>query len=563
MAFEVSSVSPRMGAGVRIWFITSNFGLDRNRDVTCRKGSNSPNCSSNNAQSEDEVWALSLKMLYSGLICVILAILFRELYLVWLDDTVYIGSFNVISEGGEKDEAAGADFAKRILGAQAILSRQLLDYQKRGGPESPTDATYTLPGSSSLALPPEALKGVDITIQNVNLREVFSAIRKGFSAPNEVTGHVTKGAGSVFAAVEWPRAPTPVNGEERLTQFLAPSQGDMQSSAAYIACSLSWARAGQVKGGLANVPRVQFCDFARALGELYALSDKASTPDGLSDSEAALVRKRAAELRAHYGSTNILSDLYRLRADLLDLIPERLRNINELVEGQEDRLSYAMLSPGLQKLSDSDRRFAAQALARPAIALFGGKLVDIPHNWANLLSRRGSDIARVAQSTGVLVTKKVTDKEDPMPWGTAFVVAPNLAVTTAHVARAITEDTINNGRSSSVCFGSSIKDCKESLSIGRVIFRGEVDKEDIAVVELLNHDPVLIPPLPIADPLPEPNVIVGRYAYIVGFFLLRSAASARIHDSPAREQQWDTAFDARAPPRLRLIPPRWKPEIHK
>src|SRR5262245_26483311 len=178
------------------------------------------------------MWALSLKVLYSGLICVVLSILVRELYLGWLDDTVYIGQFNFISEGGENDAAAGADFAKRIVGAQAILSRQLTDYHKRASTESPTDATYAIPGTSSLALPPEALKGVDITIQNVNLREIFSAVRKGFSAPNEISGNVTITPGSVLAAVEWPRAPAPINGGERLIELLASSQSDVQSSSA-------------------------------------------------------------------------------------------------------------------------------------------------------------------------------------------------------------------------------------------------------------------------------------------------------------------------------------------
>lgn len=451
------------------------------------------------------MWAILLKLLYTGMICAVISFLIRELYLVWLDDTVYVASFNVTSEGGQNPEA-GNDFAKRIVGAQAIIARQLLDYQKRSGPDSPTDATYTLPGSSSLALPPEALKGLDITIQNINLREIFSAIRKGFSAPNEVTGHVAMAPNSVLAVVQWPRAPKPPKDGEQLTEFFIPNQVDAQSSALYVACSLAWARASQIKGDTPNIPRLQFCDFVMSLGKLYSLSNKASTPGGLSDLEAAEVRKRAADLRTYYGSPNFLSDIYRLRADLLDLLPEQTRTINEVVEAQEDRLSYAMLSPELQKLPEPERRLAAQAMARPAILLTNGKAVNIPQNWVSLLVRREADIAKVSNSTG-LVRNAVGE-----PLGTAFVVAPNLAVTARHVV----EGALDNGGGNpefSICFGD---DCTEAIAAGRVVYKGDA-YEDIALIELPTHDPLIHPPLTISDPITDANTVVGRYAYVVGF----------------------------------------------
>jgi len=462
------------------------------------------------------MWAVVVKILYSSLICIVLAVLLRELYLVWLDDTVYIGKFSVTDQSANTQDN-GSDFAKKIIGAQAILSRQLLDYQTRAG-DTPTDTTYSLPGSSALALPPEALKGVDITFQNVNLSQIFSALRKSFSAPNEVSGHVTMAPNSVLAAVEWPRAPRPINGGEPLTEFLAPSQTDLQSSANYVACSLLWARAASIKDALANVPRAQFCDFSKALGNLYSLSDKASTAEGLPAADSAAVRKRVAELRSHYGSRNLLPDIYRLRADLLDLLPEQLRTTNELVEAQEDRLRFAMLSPDLKGLSDGDKRFAAQALARPAILLSDGKLVDVQPNWSALLSRRETDIARISQSTGLLLI------DDKNPIGTVFIVAPNMAVTTRHIIDFALQprpgdpkDKPTDQIRASVCFGNGVEECKTVLSVGRVIYRGRSGEPDIALIEILDHDPLLIPPLPVAQAVPKANVAIGKYAYIVGF----------------------------------------------
>jgi hypothetical protein len=455
-----------------------------------------------------------LKLLYSGLICIALTILLRELYLVWLDDRVYVGKFNVIAEGVENSEA-GTEYAHRVVGAQAILNRQLLDYQRRAGAASPTDSTYTLPGSSSLALPPEALKGIDITIQSVNLREIFSALRKSFSAPNEVQGHVTATSGSVLAAIDWPRAPAPANGGERLTQFLTPSQSDMQSSASYVACSLAWARAASLSREFADKPRNQFCDFSKSLGDLYSFIAKASTPDGLSEAETAIVRKQAVVLRSYYGSTTFLPEIYRLRADLLDLIPEKLRIASELVEAQEDRLSYAMLSPNLEKLPETEKRFVAAALARPAIILSKGKLSDIPSNWSALLSKHETDISRISSSTGILLSKSNE------PIGSAFVVAPSLALAARHAILRFSTSTngalkLNEGLS--LCFSDDFKNCgdEQSMLLGSIIYDGG-DATNVVLIDLHDHDLIPIQPAPIAETIPAANALIGTYAYVVGY----------------------------------------------
>jgi hypothetical protein len=57
---------------------------------------------------------------------------------------------------------------------------------------------------------------------------------------------------------------------------------------------------------------------------------------------------------------------------------------------------------------------------------------------------------------------------------TAFVVAPNLAVTASHVLDYLREDKkLEEQADGSMCFGDGIEDCKQSLSIGRVVFKGK------------------------------------------------------------------------------------------
>jgi hypothetical protein len=460
------------------------------------------------------------KLLYSLLLLSLSGVLLRELWTVWFDKTIYIGRFDVISETG-KDDSASAAFPKRIVGAQAILAQQFNDYQTRRAADAPSDATYVLPGMTPLLLPPEVLAGVDITVQNVNLRQVLTAVRRSFLAPNEVLGNVSVREGSVLAAVNWPRAPQLHDGQPALTKLLVPAQASEQSAAAYIACSVSWVRAASLDSKVAAYPRTQFCDFGAALSELYALSEKASTPSGLSAQESERVRKYASRLRAHYSSDSVFPELYRLRADLLDLLPEGERTQAELVEAQDDRLRYAMLSPRLFKLPEEEKRLAALALARPAILVDGGGLSGAPENWASLLRRHDVEIRSSAGAVGLILTN------DGNPVGTGFIVAPGLMMTAVYVLEAGGYKHNDRGRLAAdwktpaaglrLCMGPSQSSCEPSLKIGDVVFDGEGEGSKIMLAKLVGHDSILNPPLTFAEPLPAANTLVGRYIYVMGY----------------------------------------------
>jgi Trypsin-like peptidase domain len=457
-----------------------------------------------------------LKLFYSLLLVGLSGILLRELWTVWFDTTIYIGRFDVVSEAG-KDDSASAIFPKRIVGAQAILAQQFNDYQTRRTADAPSDATYVLPGMTPLLLPPEVLAGIDITVQNINVRQVLTAIRRTFLAPNEVVGNVAVREGSVLAAIDWPRAPLVNPGQPRQTKLLVPGQPNEQAAAAYVAGSLSWARAASLDTHIAAYPRAQFCDFGAALNELYVLGEKASSPSGLDAKETALVRKHASQLRTHYDADTVFPELYRLRADLLDLLPEGERKQAELVEAQEDRLRYAMLSPKLSGLPDEEKRLTALALARPAIVIDGGRLSGAPENWASLLRRHDPEIRLAAASIGLILSS------DGTPLATGFIVAPRLMMTakfvldTARFSPRVGSEANPTADRLRLCLGSSKSSCDPSLTIGDVIYRGDAEGSKIVLVNLENHDIILNPPLPFADPLPAPNAIVGQYAFVIGY----------------------------------------------
>jgi Trypsin-like peptidase domain len=342
------------------------------------------------------------KLVYSALLLGLSGILLRELWTVWFDTTIYIGRFDVISDTG-KDDSASAIFPKRIVGAQAILAQQFNDYQTRRAADAPSDATYILPGMTPLLLPPEVLAGVDITVQNVNLRQVLTA-----------------------------------------------------------------------------------------------------------------VRKRAAHLRAHYSADAVFPELYRLRADLLDLLPEGELRQGELVEAQEDRLRYAMLSPKLRGLPDEEKRLAALALARPAILIEDRGLSGEPENWATLLRRHDTEIRSAATSVGLIV------RGDGTPVATGFVVAPGLTMTADYVLPEARRGPLaTEGKRPTdrlrLCLGPSKSSCSPSMTIGDIAYVGEAEGSRIALANLVAHDIVLHPPLPLAEPLPATNTLIGQYAFVIGY----------------------------------------------
>jgi hypothetical protein len=475
-----------------------------------------------------DVWPVALKVAYTLLLLAMIGVLSREFYILWFDSRVFVGHFEIVVEGGE--DTSTTDFASRVVSAQAVLAHQLADYDRLGDPSLSTDNTFPT-NNERVALPEEALRGVEITIQNVNLTQIFSALRKGFMAPNEIFGNVTSTKGAVLAAVEWPRAPQPL-GEtnERLTKFYVPVQTSLAASAKYIACALSWARGAAQDENLSRIPRNQFCDYVMALSDLYELSEKGAVPNTLSGEESARVRRRIEILTGYYDAIDLLPNIYRLRADLIELLPDESRETSDLIDEQEDRLNYAMRSPTLANLEPEVKRYTVLALARPAIVAPENRLKAVPENWKSLLRRHADNVERALTSTAIV---SVREKSEPAvrQMGTAFMVAPNLAITTSHVVglsgpRGIPINAENalSFLDVELCFGDSIDKCTDKLKVSKIHYLGKFDAynlqsgaPDIALLEVEGHSPVLQPPLPLIQPNSSHSAVVGSYAFVVGY----------------------------------------------
>ncbi len=446
-----------------------------------------------------------MRLIYSALLIGLSGVFLRELWTVWFDDRVFVGKFDVATATADADSKL---FPAQIVGSQKLLVNQIKDYQSQGSPDQAADVTYLLPGMTPLNIPSTALPGVDITYQGVNFTSIFGTLRKSFLSPNEVSGSVTTRGGSYQATVEWPDAPRPASSKVAApTAFRTPPLPSLQDAADFVACSMSWATAAHRDAKVAAWPRAQFCEWSGGLGDYFAYSAKASTAKGLDEEETARLRLRAARLRTHYADPAVFAELYRLRADLLDLLPEKARTQPELVEAQEDRLRYAMLSPTLAKLPPEQKRHAALALARPALMLDEGWTERLPGNWAALLRPPHAAIDSNAASVGLVL-------RDGQPAGTGFVVGPGLMITTNYVAGTRYPQP---GTKTTVCFGPHAGSCTVTLEVGKTLYDGTEPGNRIAVVEVGGPDVELLTPLELAETLPAANEMTGRYAYVIGY----------------------------------------------
>ncbi len=353
------------------------------------------------------LWSIALKVLYTTVLADLVGVLSRELYLLWFDDRVFIGQFDVISDG-DVEASASADFARSIVSAQAVLAHQLSEYQRVGELSSVTDTTFDLPDSERVSLPDEVLQGMDITVQSINLTQIFTALRKGFSAPNEVYGHVTSTSGAVLAAVEWPRAPEPaVRGGGPADPVLCAGAADASRiGQVHRLLAVLGARCGQ-GGETCPHPARSVLRFRH--GARRPLRPEREGVGGWPVRRGGpRVRRRIHALSGHDGTAALMPDIYRLRADLMDLLPETSRTASDLVAAQEDRLSYAMFNPKIAELPQEDKRTHRLCARASRNSGSRGQASSSAGQLEGHSVRYSDTVERAVQSTALLRVKKTT-----------------------------------------------------------------------------------------------------------------------------------------------------------
>jgi hypothetical protein len=440
------------------------------------------------------------KLAYSAVLLAIAGIVIVELLTIWSDGKVYLGAFETVSI--DADAEADTQFPAKIVSSQSVLANLILSYQ-RGS----SDSTYELNPATAIYGAPFA--GLDITYQDINITQIFGAVHKLLSQPGEVRGIVTTTQSSVQVAIDWSGAsglaPDLVTGARRLLTPARPSTG---SAAYYVACALSWAQIAKTTSPFAALTREQFCDWSEALSLYFGLSGQPSADPDEKPLRAAISRLRTLEF-----ANPKFADSLRLRADLTDLLPEGKRTNADLVAAQEARVRYAVMTTDWKGIPEDEQRLAALALARPAVIIGDSGLEGLKENWAPILQPQASTIVTVARSVGVLMRNETSD-----PIGLGFVVAPGVVATADYMARNLKEE-LEKG-TVRLCFGKTLSGCETSLAVGKIIYaedKSGFGSKGMVLLELLNHDPLIVPPVAVADPLPAAGDVVGRYTYVIGY----------------------------------------------
>jgi hypothetical protein len=453
-----------------------------------------------------------VKLLYSALLAVVALAATGELVRIWTDRRLYIGPFDYASAEGDA-QAKGKTFGVQVGLAHTLIFRQLQDYNRRGEGGT-SDATYNIGADEQLAAFKDKLEDLALTYQNVNIGQLLSGLRKSLSQPNEVSGAVTKVDGRLWAKVSWPGAPA-IGGKAE-PSFLTDMREDDASAARQVACGIAWAQVAGRSPAIADMGRVRFCQWAEALGVYSALKAKPS------DTAAQDIAQRRDDLKRMAATGVRFPDIYRLRADLTDLLPAADR-LALLVDAQNDRLTYALLTdPTIQKLHPDERRLVAFALARPAIRIEDGQLADVRDNWRSILEPHGDAIKRVAAAIGTL------RRGDEHFRATAFRVRHDLVVTVDFALNDVkppagAETAYHTAGADAriaglvFCAGDdALAGCpaNERLAVQEVVLESGPDSR---IVVLRIGDTTPAEPLQLRDTARPADTLVDQYAYIVAY----------------------------------------------
>jgi|GEM_PF-5145603 len=371
----------------------------------------------------------------------------NEVYRLWFDKRLYVGKFAFL-ESGEEKAAEAASFSRQVSDHHRnLLHRLRLEEQRLTASANGASATGNVAGSTpqpdSTFLPREiiplssaasALSEVELTIQGVNVTQMLAKVRQWVSAPNELVGTVQKSGSGVYVAANWNRGPLQTTGQRIDGQMLdVTGQSDVGKAAFHVACGLIWAQVASSEEDLATVSRAEFCGWAEGWTTYIELRDKSATLSGLGADGMETMKKLRAFLNRMVDGSATFPEVYRLRADVIELLPPEQKTEQDLAQAQSDRTKYTLMktrtpSAALAARKSGHEAFKVMAEARPALRVQEDALLDpLSETWKQVLkSTKKSEAFPISRATGSIL---IHLDDDHTAYQTAFAVAPNIIMT--------------------------------------------------------------------------------------------------------------------------------------
>jgi hypothetical protein len=292
------------------------------------------------------VWPLPVaKIAYSAVLTLIIVLLARELHATWADNGLYVGKFEYFADG-KADAQQGQAFPAHVLGQHLLLRTALVAEARRREAQmsrtAPAGAEVYRGLPSSL---PEvtrwqsALADVEMKIQGFDFGKLLTQVRSWISPPNEINGFVEKSGNYVRATINWPAQGVRVADKE-LPAYDSGQLPSEATAALAIAASIIWTQAAAADREFRKIPRDAFVTWTIAWWDYRKLRDRERLgspwqPDDIKVlAQARILADRLVEHATTY------PEIWRLRADIIELTPKANRGDVDDAIAAEDRRKY-------------------------------------------------------------------------------------------------------------------------------------------------------------------------------------------------------------------------------
>ena len=207
---------------------------------------------------------IGIKTVYSIVLLAVTTFCLREVYLVWFDHPLQIGSFVGTKDGS--DAPSMADSFRRLVVQQQNV---LLDLYKGSAPNQGefrfSSDVFPIHLGDLARLPGSSLDSLKIEAAGVNVTSLLTTLRRWIVAPNEITGSVDQISQQVIVSASWANPPRTRNENTTWQMLVLPTQSTLQAASFDLACRILYARIPPDHPSLKNVSEADFCTFSTAL----------------------------------------------------------------------------------------------------------------------------------------------------------------------------------------------------------------------------------------------------------------------------------------------------------
>lgn len=255
------------------------------------------------------------------------------------------------------------------------------------------------------------------------------------------------------------------------------------------------------------------------------MRDKQGTLAGITDADVEQLKKVRDYTTRLISSSTVYPEVYRLRADIVDLIPAAKKVSEDFAQAQDDRTRYSQL------INPGKNRFQVLAEARPAIEVENNAISGpVSETWNGALTPFTEKIRSAVRATGF---GRLQKKGEANAWFfSGFAVAPGLIATVRFGVDVPDDATMpfspDDSYDAEFSFGEQTPNPGDAIPgacrILQVVYAAELvhavrleNGSHLALLRIEGHDTIRNPPLVIERSAERLSALPGRYAFVVGF----------------------------------------------